>query len=768
MNLQKAIICFVSFWLSICHISAQQLSGKIVSREGNIIPYANVFLLSHQDSSFVRGTVSNENGQFLLPSYTHNDILKVSAIGYSVGYFTCKGDSLGNLELKDNAKQLNEVVVKGHRNYVKTTNMGITISMTDNPLSKLGTALDAIKQMPLIDAVGNDISVLGKGTPVFYIDNRKVRDNNELSQLSSQNIKNVEIITSPGAKYEADVKSVIIIHTKKKELGWAGIARVSGVFSEMSHGMADLDFSYNSDKGLGFYANGDYEGDGFKQKGYILEQFNSDLNTTKTNGKFKRCSQNIKLAVGSSYDFNDNSLGIRYEFRRTPSDKYDTRNIIETNVTSVSQNLSSTSEKFSQSSRHSLNSYAVFKFGRMKNYEFTTDVDYVYNLSSNSSNVEELGNSYENKIATANSAKNNIVAAKANLSARWKYVSLNLGGQYSFTRTQQTFGANVAEAKDFFEDSSDEERQHLSAGYIAANWKIGKKWSSRTELRVEYTDFTYLENGKIVPEQTKGFSDWLPYISINYQDGDYGFGLSYNTVVVRPSYKMLANSYTYSSHTLWFMGNPLLKSELDRNLELSFNYHQTSLAFTYVHCMRELASAYFYLADKQMNIYKVINLPNYNYFQITLGQRFNIGNWHPSLYGLLKVQNLKYGEPKNSYDTPRFRIIVRNRFDLPWKIYGYFDGMWIGRGNSSTNYTKNRVILDMGLNKSIGSWAFTIYWNDCFKLWHQANLVETNGVSYYQNLKGASHNVFVSATYTFNKKKNYKGKGAAQSEVNRL
>lgn len=43
MNLQKAIICFVSFWLSICHISAQQLSGKIVSREGNIIPYANVF-----------------------------------------------------------------------------------------------------------------------------------------------------------------------------------------------------------------------------------------------------------------------------------------------------------------------------------------------------------------------------------------------------------------------------------------------------------------------------------------------------------------------------------------------------------------------------------------------------------------------------------------------------------------------------------------------------------------------------------------------------
>ena len=768
MNLQKIIIIIVNLWLCVCHISAQQLKGKVISDDGSAISYANVFLLARQDSSFIRGTISNEDGLFLLPSYTHGDIVKISAVGYSVGYFACKGDSLGILILKDDTKQLNEVVVKGHRNYVKTTNMGLNVSMMDNPLAKLGTALEAIKQMPLIDAVGNNISVLGKGTPVFYIDNRKVRDNNELSQLSSLNIEKVEIITNPGAKYEADVKSVIVIHTKKKELGWAGIARVSGVFSEVPHCITNLDLSYNNGKGLGFYVNGDYEGDGFKQQGYVLEQFNDNLYETKTDGKFKRSSQNFKLSLGSSYDFGDNSVGVRYEFRRTPSDKYNTRNLIETNITSVLQDLSSTSEVLRQSSRHSLNSFAVFKFGKMKNYEISSDVDYVYNLSSNSSEVEEIENSYKNNIATANKAKNNIVAAKADLSARWKYMNLNLGGQYSFTRTQQSFVANVTEAKKIFEDSSDEERQHLAAGYIAANWKIGKKWSSRTELRVEYTDFTYLENGKIVPEQTKGFTDWLPYVSINYQDGVYGFGLSYNTAVVRPSYSMLANSYTYSSHTLWFMGNPLLKSELDRNLELSFNYHQTSLAFTYVHCMRELASAYFYLADKQMNIYKVINLPSYNYLQITLGQRFNIGNWHPSLYGLLKVQNLKYGEPKNSYDTPRFRIIVRNRFDLPWKIYGYFDGMWIGRGNSSTNYTKNRVILDMGLNKSIGSWAFTIYWNDCFKLWHQVNLVETNGVSYYQNLKGASHNVFVSATYTFNKKKNYNGKGAAQSEVNRL
>ena len=66
------------------------------------------------------------------------------------------------------------------------------------------------------------------------------------------------------------------------------------------------------------------------------------------------------------------------------------------------QDLSSTSEVLRQSSRHSLNSFAVFKFGKMKNYEISSDVDYVYNLSSNSSEVEEIENSYKNNIATAN------------------------------------------------------------------------------------------------------------------------------------------------------------------------------------------------------------------------------------------------------------------------------------------------------------------------------------------------------------------------------
>ena len=209
----------------------QSVTGKVVNAQGEALPYANVFLLTPKDSTFIKGTISDATGVFSVDGYSKGDVLKVSAMGYKTSYLTCQSDSVGIIAMQEDSKLLGEVVVKGHRNYVKSNNMGLTVSMIDNPLSKLGSALDAIKQMPLISGIGNNISVLGKGTPEIYINHRKVRDNSELQQLSSQNIQSVEIITNPGAKYEADVKSVIIIHTKKQDLGWAGLASFTGVLS---------------------------------------------------------------------------------------------------------------------------------------------------------------------------------------------------------------------------------------------------------------------------------------------------------------------------------------------------------------------------------------------------------------------------------------------------------------------------------------------------------------------------------------------------------
>lgn len=67
-------------------VMAQHITGKIINEQGEALPYANVFLLNQQDSTFIKGTVSDENGAFLLDGYKNGDILKVSAMGYKTNY----------------------------------------------------------------------------------------------------------------------------------------------------------------------------------------------------------------------------------------------------------------------------------------------------------------------------------------------------------------------------------------------------------------------------------------------------------------------------------------------------------------------------------------------------------------------------------------------------------------------------------------------------------------------------------------------------------
>ena len=82
-------------------------------------------------------------------------------------------------------------------------------------LEKAGTAENLLNKIPNVTAQDGIITVFGRGTPEVYINGRKVRNWQELDQLSSDNIKSVEVVSNPGARYDASVKAVIRIITKK-------------------------------------------------------------------------------------------------------------------------------------------------------------------------------------------------------------------------------------------------------------------------------------------------------------------------------------------------------------------------------------------------------------------------------------------------------------------------------------------------------------------------------------------------------------------------
>ena len=82
-------------------------------------------------------------------------------------------------------------------------------------MERLGTAEDVLTRVPMIAKRGEGFEILGKGAPLIYVNGRKLRDLQELKNIQSDNIRNVEVIQNPGARYDASVNAVIIIRTKR-------------------------------------------------------------------------------------------------------------------------------------------------------------------------------------------------------------------------------------------------------------------------------------------------------------------------------------------------------------------------------------------------------------------------------------------------------------------------------------------------------------------------------------------------------------------------
>ena len=87
----------------------------------------------------------------------------------------------------------------------------MSMTVENTLLSKLGTAEDVLARVPGIIKKQDGFEVFGKGEPLIYINGRQMRDVSELDRLKSEDIKSVELITTPGARYDATVRAVVKI-----------------------------------------------------------------------------------------------------------------------------------------------------------------------------------------------------------------------------------------------------------------------------------------------------------------------------------------------------------------------------------------------------------------------------------------------------------------------------------------------------------------------------------------------------------------------------
>ncbi len=192
---KKMLLTFLCF-SAISPMVAQDITGKIVDEKGQPLAFANVVLLNRQDSAFVKGVVSGEDGHFVIDSPCNNGIIKVSSVGYKTVCKDCVGENIGIVKMVTDTKMLGEVVVKSSLPKTILKNGGMTTTIAGSVLEKAGTMEHLLDRIPNVSAQNGNIKVFGRGEPVIYINGRQMRDRSELDRLSSDNIKSVEVIST--------------------------------------------------------------------------------------------------------------------------------------------------------------------------------------------------------------------------------------------------------------------------------------------------------------------------------------------------------------------------------------------------------------------------------------------------------------------------------------------------------------------------------------------------------------------------------------------
>ena len=203
------------------------VTGRILDKSTSaLIEYANIVLLSVQDSSVITGTVSDKNGFFILDNISFNDyLLEVRFIGFNTLRFKIFTSpekpllNLGDILIEPVALTINDVVVKGDRSPVSYQIDKKVIDVDKIQTVMSGNAADVLQNVPsvTVDIEGN-VSLRGSVNFTVLIDGRPsiISSQDALQQIPASSIESIEIITNPSAKYDPEGTAGIINIILKK------------------------------------------------------------------------------------------------------------------------------------------------------------------------------------------------------------------------------------------------------------------------------------------------------------------------------------------------------------------------------------------------------------------------------------------------------------------------------------------------------------------------------------------------------------------------
>ena len=681
----KNIILSLLLVISATTAAQTTFKGTLVNPDQKPISDANIILMSLPDSTLVKGAISNGHGSFELPNPTNSKkvLIKITHLEYQEEVLSPTSSNLGTIVLIPTSNELDAVVVTAHRRPIlEQKGTRISTNVAQSTLQKLPTTDMLLNFLPGVSTsyTGGGFEVFGKGNPIFYINNRRVRNLDEVYQLSPKDIERIEMETQPGAAFDNTVGAVIYIILKKKPGdGLSGAAE--NTFYFFKKGIMDETWlSLNYRKGKTDWFTSISNDNHFNQEDYNVAQ---DLQVFTQNNQWRVLNdethqnqhKNIKTKIGFAHEFSEeHSLGMSIRGSIIPFSGHN----FSTQETTTYKNQLLTAQgrneydQFEQDKKLSVNAYYEGKLTDV--LKMQTDVDYIGLRSDNTSDIVEhnLLNTTSRNVHTHSDVISDWWGLKTTFFQQLGKGTLGYGVEVSNLHRTENYQDNVLSA---FNAKNNETR---SDAFLSFSYPI-KKVNLKLGTRYEYADFDYYENEQKSEAKSKTYRDWLPNVSVAFPWEKTQITFSYARKIKRPAFHDLSDYNSYVSSFLYNRGNPYITPQLTDEWNTLATYGPVSASVSYSHIHKGIYADYQLSSINSDAVERILrNYDDFSLLKSTLNAQKQIGKWMPKL--------------TLSYEKPFADKVF-------YKSEGLFSVEWMNQITPSENW----LFLVMLLYKSKGS-----------------------------------------------------------------
>ena len=760
----------------------EDVGGRVIDAQGEPLPFVSVALLT-ADSTYIQGATSDVDGYFQIMSTDACCILRFSYIGYRTKYVDVRSSEIGTIQMEQDQTMLNEIVVKGQMPKTKLTGNSMITTIQGTILGQSGTAKEMLAKVPGMTQKGEDLEVLGKGTPVFYINGRKMRDKDELKRLRSEEIQSVEVITNPGAQYDATISAVVRIKTVRREGAGFGFDLMAANNQDLAFGFSDPSTTLN----LRYRHN---NLDLFGMVNYWTWDSPNDLHITQST--FLRADEGIRNILQDSHMRNDwHGEGLNYNlgFNWQINDKHSLGARVERhdqfktyNDMWVDTENNLTGRDLSHQGGHTHYPYNwqgnAYYNGQVNKLNIDLNVDFLTDKENDDNQIDVY--LPETQTMQQNShISSRLWATKLVLSYPvWKG-QLQAGTEMSFVKRQ-----SCTSITNYPLPSTDADvKENNVAAFVAYNANLDKFGIVSAGLRYEHVGFDYTDNLDAENNMTRYQDEFFPNITWSKQFGAIQTSLSYTMKTVRPKYSSLNDHIYYLNSYTLSQGDSKLKNATMQEVSINARWKWINLFAAYERRDNTITQVPMVYNNEGIMLMKQANLSDpVRNLAIFLSANPTWGVYSPSwTIGGQKFWNtMTYDDPRSAtgktdvtFTKPIFFFDIYNtfRFKHSWQLEANANiqtkGDVLNFRILSPSYNVSFVVQKCWLKNDALCLRASI--SDVFQRSVQ-DMAHDCGFFYtVQKTRSRSHRLDISIRYTFNAQKSkYKGTGAGKAEQQRM